>query len=95
MTDPSLIPGQSQEPAVGPAAPGNVQVGLGVSPDGRSVIVLSVPTALGPMLLNVEPNLAERMGNAMVQLAHQARTGLIVPAGVQLPVSPANGKAGP
>jgi hypothetical protein len=93
MTDPGQIPGQIPGPAPGPP-PQAVQVGLGVAPDGRSVIVLSVTTALGPLLLNIEPAMAEQVGNAMVKLAHQARTGLIVPAGVQLPVPPNGGQSG-
>jgi hypothetical protein len=71
------------QPAPSPPTPPvpqpGIQVGLGMTPDGTSLIVVMLPTVGGVMQWHVDPAVAEQVGAAMVQLGRQARTGLIVP----------------
>jgi hypothetical protein len=82
----------------GPAAPAQpqIQVGIGMTATGQSVVVLSIPTMGGALSWQVDPATAESVGAALVNLGRQARSGLIVPPGASMPLpqSAPNGKGG-
>ena len=83
------------QPSLTPAP--QIQVGLGLLPDGQTIVVLAIPVAGGgAMSWQIDPTVAENLGAALVQQARQARSGLIVPPGASMPLPQAapNGKAG-
>ena len=58
------------------------QVGHGTTPDGTKICVLTLLQGMLNAAVQLSPEDTERLGRSLLDVASQARTGLIIPSGI-------------
>lgn len=69
------------------------QLGYGATPDGQRICVLTLNQGALQAAVSLSPEDADKLGRNIIDVASQARTGLIIPAGVTIPSPSPNGAA--
>lgn len=75
-------------------APVTVDTGFAELADGSKAVVLTIHSVNGSGVYFMPPDFADKIADWLVSAAQQARTGLVVPGVVQLPLNRNNGHGG-